>query len=40
MELNLLAGRDVPKRDLFLIEGQPTVSVDHSCFFQAEHVFG
>ena len=30
----------MPKRDLFLIEGTPTVSVDYSCFFQAEHVFG
>jgi hypothetical protein len=40
MKFDFFAGRDMPKGDLFLIEGQPTVSVDHSCFFQAEHVFG
>jgi hypothetical protein len=40
MNLNFLARGDMPKRDLFLMKGQPTIRVDHSGLFQAEHVFG
>ena len=38
MDLDVLTGRDMPQRDLFLIESQSAVRIDDPCFFQAEHI--
>jgi hypothetical protein len=40
MNLDFFTRRDMPKRDLFLIKGQPAIRVDHSGLLQAEHVLG
>jgi hypothetical protein len=40
INLNVFTRWDMPKRDLFLLKGQPTIRVDYSGLFQAEDVLG